>query len=70
MLDNNIFNIEFIFGDVIKIIYLINEKIDIVVVDLLRSGLSSEFLNKIIDIKFEEIGYISCNLYIMCRDID
>ncbi|MCE6090563.1 23S rRNA (uracil(1939)-C(5))-methyltransferase RlmD [Mycoplasmopsis agalactiae] len=69
-LDNSIHNTEFISGDVIKTIDSINEKIDTVVVDPPRSGLSSEFLNKIIDIKPEEIGYISCNPHTMCRDID
>ncbi|EIN15229.1 Hypothetical protein, putative RNA methyltransferase [Mycoplasmopsis agalactiae 14628] len=69
-LANNIRNTEFIAGDVIKTIDSINEKIDTVVVDPPRSGLSSEFLNKIIDIRPAEIGYISCNPHTMCRDLD
>ncbi|WP_432790517.1 23S rRNA (uracil(1939)-C(5))-methyltransferase RlmD [Mycoplasmopsis bovis] len=69
-ISNGINNVDFIAGDVIKSIDKIKEKVDILVVDPPRSGLSDEFLSKILDIRPKEIGYISCNPHTMCRDIN
>nr|WP_307917101.1 methyltransferase domain-containing protein [Mycoplasmopsis bovis] len=50
-ISNDINNVDFIAGDVIKSIDKIKEKVDILVVDPPRSGLSDEFLSKILRYK-------------------
>ncbi|WP_027120858.1 23S rRNA (uracil(1939)-C(5))-methyltransferase RlmD [Mycoplasmopsis lipofaciens] len=67
---NNIDNAYFFAGDVIKTIDKIKDKINIVIVDPPRLGLSTQFINKIIQIEPREIGYISCNPNTLCRDSD
>ncbi|QSF13467.1 23S rRNA (uracil(1939)-C(5))-methyltransferase RlmD [Mycoplasma sp. Mirounga ES2805-ORL] len=66
---NKVSNAEFIVGDVSKTISNINEKIDVVVVDPPRIGLDKNFINSIIKISPNEIGYISCNPRTLCRDL-
>ncbi|MCS4537179.1 23S rRNA (uracil(1939)-C(5))-methyltransferase RlmD [Mycoplasma sp. CSL7475-4] len=66
---NNITNSVFYAGDVNKNIFKINDA-NILIVDPPRSGMSTEFFNSVIKYKPEKIGYISCNVHTMCRDID
>ncbi|MBZ4218038.1 23S rRNA (uracil(1939)-C(5))-methyltransferase RlmD [Mycoplasma tauri] len=65
---NNVNNLDFFAGDVINSINKVKDKIDIVVVDPPRSGLDKKFLNKIMDLNCDQIGYISCNPNTLCRD--
>ncbi|WP_338822524.1 23S rRNA (uracil(1939)-C(5))-methyltransferase RlmD [Mycoplasmopsis felifaucium] len=67
---NSINNAEFYSGDVLQSIDKITEKINTIIVDPPREGLDNKFLNKILDLKPAQIGYISCNYHTMCRDID
>ncbi|ADN68712.1 23S rRNA (uracil(1939)-C(5))-methyltransferase RlmD [Mycoplasmopsis fermentans] len=67
---NNINNVEFYEGDVLKTIDNIKEKIDTIIIDPPRAGVSKEVLEKILKIEPKQIGYISCNPHTLCRDID
>ena len=65
---NNIDNVDFICGDVSKII---NDLMaDIIVVDPPRSGLSKEGINDILKIGPEKIVYISCDPMTLARDLN
>ncbi|QBF34850.1 23S rRNA (uracil(1939)-C(5))-methyltransferase RlmD [Mycoplasmopsis phocirhinis] len=66
---NNINNCEFFAGDVEDNFFKIKNA-NILVVDPPRSGLSTNFINLILKYKPKKIGYISCNIHTMCRDID
>lgn len=66
---NMIDNVEFICGDVNKTIKNINRNVNVIVVDPPRSGISDAFMKSIIEIKPKTIGYISCDVKTMCRDI-
>ncbi|MCR8966482.1 23S rRNA (uracil(1939)-C(5))-methyltransferase RlmD [Mycoplasma zalophidermidis] len=67
---NNIKNAVFYYGDVNKTIFKIKKNPNVIIVDPPRSGISTQFLETIIKINPEKIGYISCNVHTMCRDID
>ncbi|UUD35343.1 23S rRNA (uracil(1939)-C(5))-methyltransferase RlmD [Mycoplasmopsis caviae] len=67
---NNIKNVEFFVGDVLKTIDNIKEKIDLLILDPPRAGMSKDFLKKVLEIKPKQIGYISCNPHTLCRDVD
>lgn len=67
---NDIKNTQFYVGNVVKTIDKIQDKINTVIVDPPRTGLSNDFRNKLIDIKVKQIGYISCNPHTLCRDVD
>ncbi|MBU4691778.1 23S rRNA (uracil(1939)-C(5))-methyltransferase RlmD [Mycoplasma sp. ES3225-GEN-MYC] len=67
---NNIENALFYSGDVNKTIFKIEQNPNVIIVDPPRSGISTQFLETIIKINPEKIGYISCNVHTMCRDID
>lgn len=66
---NMVDNVKFICGDVNKTIKNINDNVDVIVVDPPRSGISDNFMKSIIEIKPKTIGYISCDVKTMCRDI-
>lgn len=68
--ENNIENIDFINGDILKKIDLVRGKFDIVVLDPPREGIHPKAIGKIIDIKPEEFVYISCNPKTQVRDIE
>ncbi|BAP01294.1 23S rRNA methyltransferase protein [Mycoplasmopsis californica HAZ160_1] len=67
---NGVDNAEFITGDVNITIFKVKEKVTTVIVDPPRAGLSSSFLATIVKMQPEKIGYISCNVHTMCRDVD
>ena len=67
---NDIKNTQFYVGNVVKTIDKIQDKINTVIVDPPRTGLSNDFRNKLIDMKVKQIGYISCNPHTLCRDVD
>jgi len=57
---NNLNNCTFIAGDVLKKIYELNDKPDIIVLDPPREGIHPKAIRKIIDYKPETFIYISC----------
>ncbi len=66
---NGIDNVEFLQGDVFKVIDSIKEKADLIIVDPPREGLVEKSLRKISNFKAPEILYISCNPTTLVRDI-
>ncbi len=66
---NNIYNCEFIAGDVEKVILSLNDKPDAIILDPPRPGVLKKALNKIIDFNAEKIIYISCNPKTMVEDL-
>lgn len=65
---NNIDNIEFINGDVGKIING-NYDADVIVVDPPRSGLSRKTVSSLLEIKAKRIVYVSCDTMTLVRDL-
>lgn len=66
---NQIENIEFICGDVLKEIENVRGDFDVVVLDPPREGIHPKAINKIIDINPDKFVYISCNPKTQVRDI-
>jgi 23S rRNA (uracil-5-)-methyltransferase RumA len=58
---NGITNCEFIVGDVLKVVDILEEKPDIIILDPPRSGIHPKAINKIISFKPDTFIYISCN---------
>ena len=67
---NNIYNIDFISGDVGTILSQNNFKADIVIVDPPRSGLDNNSISNIIKIHPNKIIYVSCNPVTLARDLN
>ena len=70
---NNVDNVEFIAGDVEKVLsnIIYDRKIipDIVMVDPPRRGLDNTSINNILSIKSKRLVYISCNPATLVRDL-
>ncbi len=66
---NGIENIEFINGDMFKVIDSINKKPDLIVIDPPRVGLEKA-INKIIDFQPKTFVYVSCNPKTMLKDLE
>ena len=66
---NNLSNCEFIEGDVLKVLDLIGDKPDIIVMDPPRSGIQPKALAKIMALKVPQILYISCNPKTMMNNL-
>ena len=62
-------NIKYLLGDASKLISKISDKIDVVIVDPPRSGLTKEIINTIINNNIEQIIYVSCDPITLARDI-
>ena len=62
-------NIDFCLGDANTQVLEIKDKIDIIIVDPPRSGLSNDGLKALLKIQPETIIYISCNPLTLARDI-
>lgn len=58
---NGLTNCEFIAGDVFKVLEIVEEKPEVIVVDPPRVGISNDALDKIIGYGVDQIVYISCN---------
>lgn len=67
---NNLENITFMLGKVEDNLPKINEKIDTIIVDPPRSGLSKTTIKQIISINPKKIIYVSCNPMTLARDLN
>lgn len=67
---NNINNIEFICGDVTKIINKLEVTPDIIIVDPPRSGLDDNTVNKLKEYNPSKIIYVSCEPITLARDLE
>ena len=66
---NNVFNCEFICGDVLKRIDEIGNKADVMIIDPPRPGIHPDARKKIISSGTSEIIYVSCNPKTLTRDL-
>ena len=66
---NGLTNCEFIAGDVLKAIDLVEDKPDFIVVDPPRDGINPKALDKILDFGVQKIVYISCKPTSLARDL-
>ena len=62
-------NIEFLLGDANDLISKIKDNIDTIIIDPPRAGLSQKGINAILNIKPQEIIYISCDAMSLARDL-
>ena len=67
---NGLENCEFIAGDVLKAIDLVEEKPDFIVLDPPRDGIHPKALEKIINFGVEQMVYISCKPTSLARDLE
>ena len=67
---NGLSNCEFIAGDVLKAIDLVDEKPDLIIVDPPRDGIHPKALEKILAFGVVEIVYISCKPTSLARDLE
>ena len=67
---NNLENITFMLGKVEDNLPKISEKIDTIIVDPPRSGLSKATIKQIININPKKIIYVSCNPMTLARDLN
>lgn len=67
---NHLDNCEFIAGDVLKVIYELEEKPDLIVLDPPREGVHPKALRKILEYGVEEIVYISCKPTSLAREME
>ncbi|MFW5649611.1 MAG: 23S rRNA (uracil(1939)-C(5))-methyltransferase RlmD [Candidatus Alkaliphilus sp. MAG34] len=66
---NNLDNVEFICGDVLKVIDELKDKPDLIIIDPPREGIQPRAIRKIIDFNPEEFIYVSCNPVTLVRDL-
>lgn len=67
---NGLDNCEFIAGDVLKAIDLVEDKPDFIVLDPPRDGIHPKALQKIIDFQVKQMVYISCKPTSLARDLE
>lgn len=67
---NGLANCEFIAGDVLKAIDLVQETPDLIVLDPPRDGINPKALRKILDFGVEKMVYISCKPTSLARDLE
>lgn len=67
---NGLNNCEFIAGDVLKAIDLVEEKPDLIILDPPRDGINPRALRKIIAFQVERMVYISCKPTSLARDLE
>lgn len=67
---NDVDNIEFMCGDASILIDKIKEKIDVIITDPPRAGLSDECIKNIIKIKADRFIYVSCDPVTLARDLE
>ncbi len=66
---NNLNNVEFICGDVLKVIGELEDKPDLIIIDPPRDGIQPKAIRKIIDFNPEKFIYVSCNPITLVRDL-
>ena len=66
---NGFKNAEFYCGDSSTVRSAVKEKIDVLIVDPPRKGLSDEVINSILDLKPGKLLYISCDPNTLARDL-
>ena len=66
---NGLTNCEFIAGDVLKAIDLVEDKPDLIIVDPPRDGINPKALDKILGFGVGQIVYISCKPTSLARDL-
>ncbi len=67
---NHLDNCEFIAGDVLKVLDIIEEKPDLILLDQPRDGINPKALNKIIEYNVDRMVYISCKPTSLARDLE
>jgi len=67
---NGLKNCEFIAGDVLKAIDLVEEKPDVIILDPPRDGINPKALDKILAFGVNEMIYISCKPTSLARDLE
>ena len=67
---NNITNTKFILGDVNDIVGGISKKIDTIILDPPRSGISNKVISLLKSTRPNKIIYVSCNPLTLVRDLD
>jgi 23S rRNA (uracil-5-)-methyltransferase RumA len=66
---NNIKNCSFICGDVLDVIYNIDENPDVIILDPPRAGMHPKVLGKIASFNSKHILYVSCNPTALIKDL-
>ena len=66
---NKVDNTKYMLGDASKIINKIDDKIDVVIVDPPRSGMSKKEIEVIKEMNVEQIIYVSCDPITLSRDL-
>ncbi len=66
---NNITNVEFIAGDVLKEVDNLKDKPDTIIIDPPRDGIHPKAINKIINFDAKKIIYVSCKPTSLVRDL-
>ncbi len=67
---NGLYNCEFIAGDVLKVLDIVEEKPDLIILDPPRDGIHPKALDKIIRYGVDHILYISCKPTSLVRDLE
>lgn len=67
---NRLDNCEFIAGDVLKAIDLVEDKPDVIILDPPRDGINPKALEKILAFGVDEMVYISCKPTSLARDLE
>ncbi len=67
---NGLTNCEFIAGDVLKAIDLVEDKPDVIILDPPRDGINPKALEKILAFGVDEMVYISCKPTSLARDLE
>ncbi|MBQ8318015.1 MAG: 23S rRNA (uracil(1939)-C(5))-methyltransferase RlmD [Lachnospiraceae bacterium] len=67
---NGLANCEFIAGDVLKAIDLVEDKPDVIILDPPRDGINPKALDKILNFGVKEMVYISCKPSSLTRDLE
>jgi tRNA/tmRNA/rRNA uracil-C5-methylase (TrmA/RlmC/RlmD family) len=67
---NGLSNCEFIAGDVLKAIDLVEDTPDVIILDPPRDGINPKALDKILNFGVKEMVYISCKPTSLARDLE
>ncbi|MFC1615530.1 23S rRNA (uracil(1939)-C(5))-methyltransferase RlmD [Patescibacteria group bacterium] len=65
---NNIFNVDFFVGSVVKVLQNVRDRPSLIVVDPPRAGLTQKLISKISQFDSSKVIYVSCNPATLARD--